>query len=204
MAGESVYTQIWIAVYSAYVVAQSVEEWRRTGEPGAYVGNEDRFAEEAATVAELAVEAERRRRAAMLAPMAAAVPVEMISDGARPLVEVGDVVTWKAGSQPEQGAPITINASFWNQAEVAATLTSIRRGGVLIWSVDPVDPIVGQQGQREIREGLKAMIDAAHDAAVVDHVGERWYCDECGHEHEGPRLAGICIGCSCTRTRPKA
>jgi hypothetical protein len=51
-------------------------------------------------------------------------------------VEVGDVVTWKAGFQPEQGATITINASFWNQAEVAATLTSIRRGGVLIWSVE--------------------------------------------------------------------
>lgn len=110
----NIYTQLWVGVYSAYIVAQCAEEWQRTGNAGAIVGNEDRFAEEAATVAELAVEAERRRRAAMLGPMGKGL------------------------------------------------------------SVEPLDPvvagIVSAEGQREIREGLEAMLDMSRAHGPGGHI----------------------------------
>lgn len=31
-----------------------------------------------------------------------------------------------------------------------------------------------------------------------------WRCDDCGHDHQGARMAGICVGCACPRTKPAA
>lgn len=46
------------------------------------------------------------------------------------------------------------------------------------------------------RDAYRALADEVLD--VLAPVGDYW-CDACNHNHAGPRLGGICVGCPCIR-----
>lgn len=80
---------------------------------------------------------------------------------------------------------------------------------------DKLDPILFLGGDRLVAVmPMNADYAEQHGGATAPRLGPppapvnrsdaRWACAGCGHEHEGARLANICIGCPCLRTGPVA
>lgn len=54
-------------------------------------------------------------------------------------------------------------------------------------------------------EVLLATVRAEHEQDLAERkAARRWRCASCGHEHEGARMANICIGCPCGAKPPPA
>ncbi len=55
----------------------------------------------------------------------------------------------------------------------------------------------------EWQEQLAGAITRAIPGAVVTFTIADETCAECGHQHAGADLGGICIGCPCERANPE-